>query len=199
MRERMARGRPRLPNTDDKILRATLNLMARRGYARMTVDAVAAEAGVTKPTIYLRFRNKEGLASAALAAAKDWSAPAEIGDTRTDLIAQLHHFQRGLAAPFGMSLLGTVLAEEQETPALLALYRNQVLRPRRAMIRSVLDRARDRKELSDDADLTLAIDMLVGSYYAGVVAGHPPGTDWPETIADTVLRAVRWREQPENG
>jgi AcrR family transcriptional regulator len=165
----------------------------------MTVDAVAAEAGVTKPTIYLRFRSKEGLASAALAASRDWSAPAEIGETRADLAAHLRHFQRGLAEPFAMGMLGTVLAEEQETPTLLALYRNHVLRPHRAMIRAVLDRARDRDELPDDTDLTLAIDMLLGTYYAGIIAGHRPGNDWPEIVAEAVLRAVRWREEPQSG
>jgi AcrR family transcriptional regulator len=199
MHEGTARGRPRLPATDDRIMRAALRLMAKHGYARMTVDAVAAEAGVTKPTIYLRFRNKEGLASAALAASMEQIAPAETGDTRTDLLIHLRQFQSGMVRPFGMPMLATVLSEEQGTPALLALYREHVVLPRRALLRAVLHRAQDRSELPDGTDLMLAVDLLEGTFYARYVTGKPSGNDWPESVVDVVLRALHWREQPDHG
>jgi len=68
------------------ILEAAPWLMARGGYARMSVDTVATRAGVTKPTIYLHYRGGEAeLATAALAFARDRSAVEETGNTRVDL------------------------------------------------------------------------------------------------------------------
>jgi len=184
------RGRPRLPDTDQKILAATLELLGREGYARMSIDAIAALAGVTKPTIYLRWSSKAALTAAALmalAAARERTAPVETGNTYADLVAQLRHFQGGVSRPFGISLVGTVLAEEHETPELLALYREHIVTPRRRMIRTVLEHAQARGEAPPDSDLDLAVNMLVGAYYAQYLAGTPFLADWAEHAAAAVL------------
>ena len=60
-------GRPRSSAHDGAILAAALHLLSRDGYPGMTLDGVAAEAGVSKATIYLRWRSKADLATAALA------------------------------------------------------------------------------------------------------------------------------------
>ena len=59
-------GRPRDEANDVAILDATERLLGRRGYEAMTVDQVAAEAGVSKPTIYLRYRSKRDLVAAMI-------------------------------------------------------------------------------------------------------------------------------------
>jgi AcrR family transcriptional regulator len=187
----VARGRPRLPDVDQRILAAALKLMARSGYSRMSIDAVATDAGISKPTLYLRYPSKAALATAALAASREQHPPPPAsGDTRADLIAHLRHFQRGVGRPFGISLVGTVLAEERETPELLALYREHVVRPRRQMVRAVLERAREQRELRDDADLDIAVTMLIGAYYAQYLAGDPFPADWAEREVDTLLRGL---------
>ena len=81
------RGRPRSPEVDAAILDAALRLLAAEGYARMTVDGVAAEAGVSKAAIYLRYRSKADLATAALARLRESGRPEPTGDLRTDLTA----------------------------------------------------------------------------------------------------------------
>jgi AcrR family transcriptional regulator len=161
--------------------------MAYEGYARMSVDAVAAEAGVSKPTLYLRYRSKAALATAALAHLREQRTPRETGDTRADLLAQLRHFRRGVERPFGMAMLGTVLAEEHHTPELVEQFREQVVEPRRRMLRSVLERAQARGEIRPDADLEMAVNALVGSYYASYLAGGKAPRDWPERAVDLVL------------
>jgi hypothetical protein len=95
-----------------------------------------------------------------------------------------------------MSLLGTVLAEEHETPELLALYREHVVRPRRQAVRAVLERARERGELRADADLDLAVTMLIGAYYAQYLAGDPFPPDWAERGVDAILRGMLPRSAP---
>jgi AcrR family transcriptional regulator len=185
------RGRPRSQAADRAILEAALALMARDGYARMSVDAVAAEAGVSKPSLYLRYPSKAALATAALAHLREQTAPAETGDTHADLVAQLRQFRKGIERPFGMAMLGTVLAEEHHTPELLAHFREHVVRPRRRMLRSVLEQAQARGELRADADLDTAVAMLIGSYYAHYLAGAPIARNWPEQAVRLILRRLQ--------
>src|SRR5215210_7780653 len=180
------KGRPRSREIDRGILRAAMRVMARGGYGRMTIDEVAAEAGVSRPTVYLRYGDKAELATAALAAYRDRGRPEETGDTRADLVARLRHFRRGLERPFGMAMIGSVLAEEQATPGLLDLFRERVVEPRRRELREVLEHARERGELGDDADVDAAVNMLVGSYYAQYLAGGSFPDDWPEAVVNTI-------------
>ncbi len=191
MTRKKERGRPRSPEVDGEILRAAMRVMARGGYARMSVEEVAAEAGVSRPTIYLRYSGKAELATAALGAYRDRGRPEETGEARADLVARLRHFRRGVERPFGMAMIGSVLAEEQTTPELLALFRERVVEPRRGELREVLEHAGQRGELRDDANVEAAVNMLVGAYYAQYLAGNPFPDDWPEAVVETVLDGLR--------
>ena len=79
-----------------------------------------------------------------------------------------------------MAMIGSVLAEEHATPELLALFRERVVEPRRDEVREVLEHARGRGELREDADIEAAVNMLVGSYYAQYLAGGPFPTAGPK-------------------
>ncbi len=176
---------------DRAILDAALTVMAREGYARMTMDGLAAEAGVAKPTIYRRYPGgKAEVATAALADLRERSTVAETGDTRADLVLHLRRLRDGLERPFGMAMIGTVLAEEHHTPGLLARFREHVVAPRRRLIRAVLDRAMARGELAADVDLDAAVSMLVGSLYAAHLAGGTPPPAFEEHVVDIVLRGL---------
>jgi AcrR family transcriptional regulator len=185
------RGRPRSAATDAAILEAARGELAARGYARMSVDAVAARAGVSKPTVYLRHPTKADLATAAIASLRADPRPPPTGDVRADLVAQLRLFRRGIGRAGGMALLGTVLAEAEQTPELLALFRERLVAPRRRELLAVLEAARDRGELRDGADLRAAVQMLVGAWYAQELAGDPVPRDWPAGLVDTVLDGLR--------
>lgn len=183
-------GRPREPELDQRILDAALRLMAQSGYVRMSMDAVAAEAGVTKPTIYRRYAGKMELALAAIVAYCDQEPPIYSGETRADLIVQMNHLRRALDRPYGMAMIGTVLAEEHETPELLASFRTYLVQPRREAVQAILEQARARGELRSDASLEVAANMLIGPYYAQYLAGVPFAADWSEQIVDAVLAGI---------
>ena len=178
-----------------RILTATLDLLGQVGYARMSLDDVAQAAGVTRPTIYLRYPNKAALARAAMALAREHTPlPPATGGTLVDLAAQLRHFQVGITHPHGLSMIGALLAEEHAMPDLLALYRTEVVVPRREMIRSVLVAARERGELAAHADIDLAVSQLLGSYYSLYIEGAVIPEDWPERVSAQVLRGLLWRD-----
>jgi AcrR family transcriptional regulator len=189
-------GRPRSEHVDDAILAAARAELGAHGYARMTVDAVAARAGVSKPTIYLRHPTKADLATAAIASMRAQPRPAPTDDLRADLIAHLRLLRAGLERPNGMTMLGTVLAEERDTPELLALFRERLVAPRRRELRAVLQAARDRGELRPDADLGVAVNALVGAFFARYLAGEPLGGRFVSALVDTVLEGVRLSVPP---
>jgi AcrR family transcriptional regulator len=183
------RGRPRSDRCDQAILDAALRLIAEKGYARMSIEGIAAAAGVSKPTIYLRYRNKADLASRALERLRVEEAPAATGDLRADLVAHMRHL-RGTFERVGMTVLGTCLTEERHTPELIALLRQRSVLPGRRLLRELLERARDRGELPPDADLDTAVLMLSGAYYAQHVGGERVGLDWDERVVDAALRGL---------
>src|SRR5438309_7772190 len=63
---RSRRGRPRDSAVDEAILTAAVDLLAEAGFARLTMDQVAARAGVGKASLYLRWPNKLALVSEAI-------------------------------------------------------------------------------------------------------------------------------------
>jgi AcrR family transcriptional regulator len=183
-------GRPRSERVDEAILAAALAELGERGYARMTVDAVAARAGVSKPTIYLRHPTKADLATAAIASMRAQPRPEPTDDVRADLLAHLRLLRAGLERPNGMAMLGTVLAEEHDTPELLALFRERLVAPRRRELRAVLEAARDRGDLRPDADVEVAVNALVGAFFARYLAGDSLRGRFVTSLVDTLLAGV---------
>jgi AcrR family transcriptional regulator len=183
------RGRPRSRANDAAITEAAVRLLAEVGYSRLSMEGVAAAAGVSKPTVYLRYASKAELVAAAFTAVRMGDAPALTGDLRADLVAQLRHL-RAAFARIGMSVVGVCLAEEEHVPDLIEALRARSLRPGRQLLRDALTAARDRGELRPAADLEAAIEMAIGAYYARYTAGEPFGDEWDERIADAVLRSV---------
>jgi AcrR family transcriptional regulator len=183
------RGRPRSDRCDQAILDAALRLIGEEGYARMSMEGIAAAAGVSKPTIYLRYRSKADLASRALERLRVAEAPAPTGDLRADLVAHLRHL-RATFERVGMSVLGTCLMEERHTPELMALLRERSVLPGRLLLRDLLETARGRGELAADADLDTAVLLLSGAYYAQHVGGEPPGAAWEERVVDAAMRGL---------
>lgn len=156
----------------------------------MTLEQVAAAAGVSKSTIHLRWRTKADLVTAALEAARMADAPSPTGDTRADLVSILDDFAATVGRVRGMALIGTCLAEEAHTPELLALLRERTVLPRRALLRQVLEQARDRGEIRSAADLEAAVSALLGLFYADYMAGRGGRAGWAEDAADLILTGL---------
>lgn len=184
------RGRPRDLSIDEVILRVALDQMSIEGYGGMSMDRVAAMAGVTKPTLYRRWKSKADLATAALAQLQAREPVPDTGSARSDLISLLRGFQRSLLRPNGMAMIGTLLAEEHRTPELIALFRDRIVRPRREMIQHILVSARREGAVHPDADLEAAGNLLVGSFYARYLVGDMVPPEWPERIVAVVWEGI---------
>ena len=184
------RGRPRTAGTDDRILDATLRLLSRQGYDGMSIAAVAAEAGVTKPTLYRRWESKEDLVTSAVSKLAATGPDDVDEDVWGRLVAELLSFHAAISRPHGMALIGNVLALEHRHPQLINLYRNKVVGARRARLRAVLDVAQKQGLISAGADLDTAINMMIGYYYSARVGGAPVDDGWPARCVDLLRRGL---------
>jgi AcrR family transcriptional regulator len=183
-------GRPRAEGVDERILSTTLELLARDGYDAMSIAAVAAAAGVTKPTLYRRWDSKEDLVTSAvstLAATGPSSAGADVWESLT---AELASFHTAIDRPQGMALVGNVLALEHRHPQLLELYRLKVASVRRSRIRHVLQEAQDSGAVRADADIETAINMMIGYYYSARVGGAPVDAGWPRRCVELIRAGI---------
>jgi AcrR family transcriptional regulator len=195
---RRRRGRPTDPLLDDQILDACFSLLSEVGYARLSVEAVAGRAGVTRPTVYRRWASKQNLVVASLARAQSGIEQLpDTGDLERDLVAHLRSLHQTLSRPFGMAIIGTMLAEEHTTPELLAGFRDKVVKDRRAAFQGLFRRA---DPGADDERLTLLVDLAVGAFYARYIAGQPFGADWAEQVAVHIVgvghRVLREQTDP---
>jgi AcrR family transcriptional regulator len=159
--------------------------MAERGYRGMSIPAVAEAAGVSKPTLYLRFPSKFDLALAALASLPLTDRAPDTGSTRGDLVALLRDMQEVIER-VGLGILGAVLAEEVEHPELMERFRSQLVGPRAHSYRTVIQRGIERGEIRADTDVEIVVNLLNGAYITQHMAGGPILADWAERLVDLV-------------
>lgn len=183
------RGRPRT-ECEGAILESAWRLLGEVGYGRLTMERIAQEAGVGKPTLYLRFSSKAEVVGAAFMRARMERAPEPTGDLVPDIAAQLDHI-RAVMDDVGMALVGTCLAEEQHVPDLIESLREHSLRPGRELLRGILRDAIGRGDLPEGCDTETALEMAIGAFYALRIAGQPFEAGWATRIAAAAVRLLR--------
>lgn len=177
-------GRPRNPALDQAILAAAATQLGELGYARMSLEAVAAAAGTTVPSLRRRFRNKADLVAVVISALRvEEPEPADQAPTpRAHALAILQNFHDNLRAMPAMAILGSLLAEEERHPELLHLFKTRIVEPRRALLREALAAG----ELAASADLDVLTSMLIGAFYGRYVTVEGIPDDWPERVLSAV-------------
>ena len=185
------RGRPRDPEADQAILRTTLKLLTEYGYAGLSVERVAAEAGVGKTTIYRRYATKEELVAAAVGALKDeLGPPPDTGDTLNDIVEMLVRSLEMLERGPGFAMIGALLVEERRNPGLIELFRQRIISPRRDDVIMVLQRGVERGEIRADADLAVATNAILGAILANHIFGAPESAEIIQHTVDTIWQGL---------
>jgi AcrR family transcriptional regulator len=183
-----ARGRPRDAAIADGVLDAALAELAGKGYAAFSLTAVAHAAGTTRPALYRRWKDKTALLVDAVARLAATEPPPVTGDPFTDLVAELENFRHCISEAGALPLAGLMLGEDID-PSVRATYLDQVVAPRRARIRGILQMGIDSGALAEDADLEVVTTFLTGSWYAYHLANRPAPRDWPHRVATLVWSA----------
>ncbi len=185
------RGRPRDPEADQAILQTTLKLLTEHGYAGLSVERVASEAGVGKTTIYRRYTTKEELVAAAVGALKDeLGPPPDTGDTLNDIVEMFAHSLEMLERGPGFAMIGALLVEERRNPRLIALFRERIIRPRRDDVITMLQRGVQRGHIRPDADLEVAAHAILGSILANHILGAPDSPNMIHRNINTIWQGL---------
>jgi len=186
------RGRPRSEQADQAILRAAAEILTERGVAGMSIEEVAARAGVGKATVYRRWTSRGALAlDAFLAEFRSQQPLPDTGTLRGDLLAALRAWIRSVTRTSAGPTLAGLIAEAQRDPELAASWRERVIERLRSQHRIMLDRAVERGEIPADTDYEVVLDLLFGAAYHRLLQGHQPLTDkFARQVVDLVVTAI---------
>ena len=181
-------GRPRSPAAERAILDATLELLASEGFDRLTVEGVAAHAGVGKATIYRRWPSKLALVLAAVGELSAHPLPElTTGHTRDDLVSLLRHIIEALTGTIAGRILPGLVAESARSPELLGVLHDFWI-SRRKMMLEVLRQGAAQGDLPEGVDLELIADLLYGPvHYRFLISAAPVDPPLAEQLVDTVM------------
>ena len=190
-------GRPRDSRVDHAVLAATRDLLAEAGYAALTMDAVAARAGIGKAAIYRRYSTKQEMIFAAAIHGRALRIPADAGSLRDDLTLLIGDIVASLTGPVTSAALPGLFADLITTPALAARFAETFIKAERAYIGEVLDRAQRRGELAHRPDLETVHALLLGPVFAWLfMFGKPARRDLPATLAGLIAAALTATSSP---
>ncbi|NUW47063.1 TetR/AcrR family transcriptional regulator [Nonomuraea rhodomycinica] len=169
-------------------MRATLDLARELGYAKLTIEAVAARAGVGKHTVYRRWPSRGLLFLDAVLSLN--TAGLEHRDTG-DIVADLREVMTRAADLLGRPPWGPLyqdlIGEAQHDPEVAAALNRRFIEPQTADTRTRLKAAKDQGQLAPDVDLDLAFELLSGPLYFRLLITQQPVT---HDYIDRVLQAA---------
>ena len=183
-------GRPRNEVADRRIIEATLRLLSTEGYDRTSIESVAAEAQVTRATVYRRYPTKADMVTAAVCTMASPDEPCECPDLRTTLVELLRGFHAAVGPSDGISIAASLYLQRHDHPEMLESFRETVTKPCRLKMAAVVQLSRDKGEIHPGTDPEAVVEMLIGSYLYRTFAGVPIPDDWPEQAVAAVWRGL---------
>lgn len=170
----------------------------------MSMEEVAARAGVGKATVYRRWPSRGALAlDAFLAEFQSQLAPPDTGSLREDLRGAVKTWVRAVTTTRAGKMLAGLIAEAQRGPELASAWRERVFNPLRQRHREIVDRAVLRGELPASTDPDLVLDLVFGAAYHRLLHGHLPlderfALESVDLVVDGLL-SRSGRERPSRG
>jgi AcrR family transcriptional regulator len=186
------RGRHRSAEAEASILKATLYLLERNPLRKVTTDAIARRAGVSKATIYKWWPNKRMVAlDAYLRGMSERVVMPDTGSAEADFTVQLKSVMAFYQSPLGR-LFRQFIAECQSDAVFLTLFRDRFLYPRRDAARVMWERGVERGEIRREIDGEIVLDLVYGPMIFRLLAGHGSLNDREsETMVETIFAGVR--------
>ena len=171
------------------VLEAADDLLAERGFAGVTIEGIAARAGVAKQTIYRWWPSKvDVLLEAFTQDMAENLTPPDHGDLDRDLRDHLARVAAFLTDSDPGAVFRALAGQAQHDPELATRLRTDYLSQQRERDRLPLERAVHRGQLPHDLDLDLAVDQLVGPiYYRVLVTGEPATSEFTDHLVARFL------------
>ncbi len=196
-------GRPRSVQSQQAILDATLTLLATEGFDAMSIEAIAARAGVSKKTIYRWWNSKEALVIDAIKNMQQMKNPViDTGSLRDDLITLFRNTLQAWSSPAARSLLLELVGLMSTRPEVFRTYYDQVLASRLQQATQLIQGAQAKGEVRQDLDATEILSLLAGPiwYYTFFNANTTSSASHrPERLIDAILQGIAGQKTPEEG
>lgn len=186
--------RPRDAALDEAIIKATRDRLVRDGYSRMTIGDIAADANVSRPTLYRRWESKFDLVVDALdygfRKQRDMYTLDLSGlDPREALVEAVRRLDPAYYNPDAMVLMGNFAGEAIRTPELLDILRKHAVEPRVELVETVLTQLQERGVVAEDIDRHTIATMCFGSYFAAFYRGEAT-KDIPESVVSVLWPGI---------
>ncbi|MEU7020196.1 TetR/AcrR family transcriptional regulator [Streptomyces sp. NPDC048717] len=147
----------------NRILGATLRILAQNGYSKLTIGGVAAEARVGKATIYRSWPNKPALVLDAVREELPPIPNEDTGDSGAELIAVACSLADLYCSQKIRAALPALVADVADDSGLRSFLTERLIDGRKASSRVVLERAVERGVLPPDTDISLVLDSWAGA------------------------------------
>ncbi|MET3611726.1 AcrR family transcriptional regulator [Rhizobium aquaticum] len=167
------RGRPPSAPARHKALQAARDILLSEGFGRLTIEAVAAKSGISKPTLYRNWANAGELAMAALMADPDLQADKAKGSLAGSLRAQMQALVTAFATTRGRQIALALAASDPESEMTKA-FRNRVILSSREAGRRLIGEAVTRGEIVSPVDIETVLDMIYAPVFYRLLVGHLP-------------------------
>lgn len=201
---RQRTGRPSDHSRDGLILASTLDLLAAKGYEKVTLDEVAVLTGKAKTTLYRRWATKEELVLAAIRSVgrpPEFDELPDVGSLRGDLLAVVDSSWLG-SPDRRMSIFAGLTSATRSSEKLAGAVRTEVTEPYVEVYRRILHRAADRGEIPAKfvARIPLLADVIPAmSTHQLNTSRQPAHRDFFVSVIDDVVLAALHLSGNETG
>lgn len=161
-RAKKSPGRPRSVKSHQAMLQAARELLAEVGFEAMSIDAIAARAGVGKTTIYRRYSGKEELVADAIEGMREEVVIPNTGSLWGDIDALIENAAQITLSPIGRQTVATIVGSASNYPKFAQIYWEKYLLPRQQSFAIVLENAKMRGEIPENVDPSLIFDIMSG-------------------------------------
>ncbi len=181
---------PRVERSKAAILEATLTLLAEEGVGGLTVDAVAARAGVGKATVYRHWASRAELIVDAISSLVVDDEANDRGSLREDLKAAYERIGQVCSTGILAQVMPTLAEAAGRDPELAGVHKDFVARRRRHLV-AAIERAAERGELRPGLDPSIAADLVAGPmFYKKLVHHECPDGAYAAALLGLVMAAI---------
>jgi AcrR family transcriptional regulator len=187
------RGRQRDPSVERRVVDAAKEELAEKGFEAFSVRSVARRSGVSRPSLQLRWPDRDSLIIDTLASISEWPSTDSAGNLR-DGLATVVRAIVDLLDPTTMAIQLRLIADAPRHPTLFAAFQHKVMSRAGHQLVDLLERAVARGELAEGIDCRWAADALVGVVFIRTIGApelKPLSASAQKRLVDSMMSTVR--------
>jgi AcrR family transcriptional regulator len=183
-------GRPRSIQSHQAMLQTTLELLAEVGFDTMSIEAIAARAGIGKTTIYRRYISKAELVADAIESIREEIVIPDTGNLQGDIDALIQNAAQITLSPLGRKTVAMIIGSAASNAQFAQIYWTKYLEPRRQTFAIVIERAKARAEISTDLDPDLVFDTMSAIMLYALIF-EPTSESWADYVRRSLSLLLR--------